>query len=97
MKLLRWRPVQPLLQFEGENRGWQRKVTCPLRTAWCCCTQTLQGQEVDPVILFVVDIDVEVFFKNLVGTLGLSIGFQVLHSTEVGSDTEEGTERGPKV
>ena len=56
-----------------------------------------EGQEVDPVILFVVDIDVEVLFQNLVGAFGLSIGFRVVRGTEVGSDTEEGTERSPKV
>ena len=46
--------------------------------------------------MFVVDIDAEVLLKILVGTLGLSIGFWVVRSTEVGSDTKEGTEQSPK-
>ena len=56
-----------------------------------------ERQKVDPIILFMVDIDAEVLFNNLVGTLGLSIGFWVVCGTEVVSDTEEGTERSPKV
>ena len=46
--------------------------------------------------MFVVDIDAEVLFQDLVGAFGLSIGFRVVRSTEVGSDTKEGTEQSPK-
>ena len=46
--------------------------------------------------MFVVDIDVEVLFEDLVGSFGLSIGFRVVCGTEVGSDTEEGTEGSQK-
>ena len=55
-----------------------------------------KGQEVDTVILLVVDVDAEILFQDLVGALGLSIGLRVVRSTEVGSDTEEGTEQSPK-
>ena len=47
--------------------------------------------------MFIVDIDVEVLFEDLVGSLGLSIGFLVVYGTEVGLDTKEGTEQSPKV
>lgn len=41
-----------------------------------------------PVVLEVVDIDLEVLLKGLIDLLSLSIGLQVVHGGKVGSDAE---------
>src|SRR5882672_11182016 len=73
--------VKALVGKEGGDHGGRMRsiVVCKFG----------KGQEVDPVILLVIDVNPKVLFQDLVDSFGLPIGLQVIGRRKVSLDTEQ--------
>jgi hypothetical protein len=54
------------------------------------------GQELLPIVLLVVAKGAEILLKDLVDTLGLTVGLRMERGRQVGLDVEEGQEATPE-
>ena len=81
-----------VVAFVGEEGGGARS-----RVRGVVVGELGEGEEVDPVVLLVVDVDSEVLLEHLVDAFGLAVGLGVVGGREVGFDAKEVAEGSPEL
>lgn len=81
-----------MVPFIGEEGG------CSCGRVRCVVVGELgEGEERDPIVLLVVDIDPEILLEDLIDAFGLTVRLGVVRGREVGLDAEEVAERAPEL